>query len=147
MLRRLAEQGVSIDNLLLTYNYRVRVCVEQNVPLWNFSINQAMRKKIENLQKVSFFIILGKQASKDYFCNLAILNSVPLEDRRQQIVENFAKKTLKHPDHRKMFTFVKDNGTRKGKRIVVPYCRTARYKNTAIPNLARIIRQKFSDKI
>ena len=36
ILRRLAEQGVSIENLLLAFNTRIRVCVEQNVPLWTF---------------------------------------------------------------------------------------------------------------
>ena len=61
-----------------------------------------MKKKIENLQKLSFFIILGKEASKDYLCNLAILDALPLEDRRQQIIDKFAKKILKHSDHRKI---------------------------------------------
>ena len=146
ILRRLAEQGVSIDNLLLAYNSRVRVCVEMNIPLWKDSITESFKKKIENLQKISFFIILGKEASKDYLCSLAILNEAPLEDRRQQIFENFAKKLLKNPEHRKMFEFT-DNGTRKGKRIVEPHCKRTRYQNTAVPSIAKMINEKLSHKI
>ena len=131
-----------MDKLLLAYESRVRVCVEGNIPLWKFSINKSWRKKIEDLQKVSFFVILGKEASKDYFCNLAILNATPLEDRRERIVENFAKKILKHPEHRKMFSFAKESGTRAGKRIIIPKCKTSRYENSAVPSLARIIDKK-----
>ena len=50
-LRRLAELGISIDNLVLTFISRVRVHLEQNVALWGFSISQYLRNKIESVQK------------------------------------------------------------------------------------------------
>ena len=73
---------------------------------------------------------------------MAILNAIPLEQRRMEIRENFAKKVLKHPEHRNMFQF---NG--RTKKVVVPFCRTARYERTAIPALAKIINDKFGHKI
>ena len=97
ILRRLAELGVSMDKLLLTYNLRIRVFVEENAPLWMFSISKKLRQKIEKLQKISFYIILGKHADQDYNCNMAMLDCVPLEERRQKIARKFAIKILKTP--------------------------------------------------
>ena len=53
ILRRLVEAGVSIEHLITTYNLRIRVHIEQNVPLWMFSLNNTMKTKIEKLQKTS----------------------------------------------------------------------------------------------
>lgn len=147
IIRRLAEQGVSIENLLLAYNSRIRVCVEQNLPLYMFSLSDNLKKKIERLQKTSFFIILGKKSNKDYLENMKTLNAVPLEQRRIEIAENFAKKILKHPEHRNIFQFTGKGTTKSGKKVVVPFCRTARYERTAVPALAHIINNKFSHKI
>ena len=47
-------------NLLEVYKLRIRVFVEQNVPLWMFNLSQRMCKKIERLQKVSLYVLLGK---------------------------------------------------------------------------------------
>ena len=147
ILRRLSEQGVSIEHMLLTYFSRVRVCVEQNVPLWNFSVSKFLKKKMENLQKISLYIILGKEASNDYFCNLAILNIVTLEERQQQMMYKFAKRILKHPDHRNIFEFTKNDRTRAGKKIILPTCKTTRYERTTIPSLALMINESLSHKI
>ena len=47
-------------NLLEVYKLRIRVFVEQNVPLWMFNLSQRTCKKIERLQKVSLYVLLGK---------------------------------------------------------------------------------------
>ena len=73
ILRRLAEQGVSQDNLMLTYKSRVRGCVEENAPLWMFSLTKELSDKIERVQKISFCIILGKKSSIHYSQNLIAL--------------------------------------------------------------------------
>ena len=43
-------------NLLEVFKLRIRVFVEQNVPLWMFNLSQKMCKKIE----VSLYVLLGK---------------------------------------------------------------------------------------
>ena len=139
ILKRLHELGVSIDDLLMTYLSRVRVYLEQNVPLWHFSITKILIKKIENIQKASLYIILGKLASPDYFCNLAMLNLQPLINRREILCKKFAKKTLKHPVHSKMFKFNHGRGTRSGRNVIVPPTKSARYENSSIPSLAKLI--------
>ena len=146
-MRRLAEQGVSQEYLLLTYNLRVRVCVEQNVVLWMFSLTQALSDKIEKLQRNAFYIILGKNAEKHYNENLAKLDCETLSDRRMQIAENFAKKVLKHPAHRKMFKFDLKSKTRNGKKVIIPKIKTSRYSKSSIPSLGNLINERLSHKI
>ena len=78
---------------------------------------------------------------------MAKLDSVPLEERRQTIAENFAKKILKHPAYRKIFAFNEKSNMRSGKKVIVPTTKTARYEKSTIPSLCNIINQKLSHKI
>ena len=84
VLKRLAELGVSVQDLLMTYVSRVRVNLEINVALWSSSITQQLRKKIENVQKASLYIMLDHMATSDYNRNLAMLDLEPLEERRKK---------------------------------------------------------------
>ena len=147
MLRRLGELGIPIHLLLLTYKLRVRVFLEQNVPLWTFNLSKVMAGKMEKVQKIAAYIILGKHAHKDYFCNLSMLELDTLENRRHELAIKFAAKTLKHPEHRKIFTVTES--LRNGRRVAVPASRTTRYERSTIPSLARLINenQKLSSKI
>ena len=138
---------MSIEKLLETYKLRIRVFVEQNVPLWSFNLSAQMSNKIERLQKVALYVLLGKYADQDYFCNLAMLGLDTLKDRREHIAEKFAIKVLKHEDHRKMFQFSESERTRAGKKILVPWARTSRYARSTVPSLARIINEKFVNKL
>ena len=144
ILKRLVELSVPIELLSLTYKLRIRVFVEQNVPLWMFSISKKMCEKIEKLQKIAIYIVLGKDAKKDYLCNLTRLNLETLEDRRLKLAQKFASKILKHPEHRKIFKFNNSDRTRYGNKVIVPTARTARYDKSTIPSLARIINQQSS---
>ena len=103
-----------------------------------------MINKIERLQKVSLYVLLGRNADRDYYCNLAMLSLDTLEDRRLKLSENFARKVLKHPEHRKMFTFSQGDRTRYGKQVYIPWARTQRYARSAVPSLGRIINEKFT---
>ena len=135
----MASLGVSTEKLLEVYKLRIRVFVEQNVPLWTFNLSRKMINKIERLQKVSLFVLLGRYADRDYYCNLAMLSLDTLEDRRLKLSENFARKVLKHPEHRKMFKFSSSDRTRSGNKVYVPWARTQRYARSAVPSLGRII--------
>ena len=89
-----------------------------NVPLWTFSITKTMSTKIEKIQKIATYIILGKEAHRDYLCNLAILDLAPLSDRRDEIASNFGNKIYKHPIHKTIFQTT-NSQTRFGNRVVV----------------------------
>ena len=112
-----------------------------------FSLSQELNNKIEKVQKIAFYIILGGNADKSYNVNLAKLECDTLEDRRLKIAENFAKKVLKHPEHRKMFKFDLNCKTRSGKKVIIPACRTTRYSKSRIPSLGSLINQKLTHKI
>ena len=143
ILKRLSELGVSIEDKLLTYQSRIRIHLEQHTPLWHFSISKKLSKAIEKVQRTCVILILGQLATADYLCNLALLDLEPLSDRRDTLCKRFARKTVKHPVHSTMFTFVSDKTTRStaksSRKVVVPAARTARYDRSAVPNLARII--------
>ena len=146
-LRRLAELGVSREQLLLVYESKIRVCVEQNCGLWMFSITNELSKEIERLQKISFYIILGKKANYSYSDNLAELGSISLEERREKLALKLAKNVLRHPEHRKMFKFSTKSNMRSGKRVIIPKTRTARYEKSTVPSLGKIINSKLAHKI
>ena len=112
-----------------------------------FSLTKEQNDKIERLQKMAFYKILGKDANKHYIVNRDKLGCDTLEDRRDKFAENLAKKVLKHPEHRKMFKLDTNNKTRKGKKMIVPQSSTARYSNSTIPSLGNLINEKLRHKI
>ena len=139
ILKRLVEMGVPKDELVLTFHSRIRTHLEQNVPLWHFAISKKLSKLIEKVQKTCVFIILGKHATPDYKRNLTILGLEPLDERRIKLCKSFAKKTLKHPVHSKMFTCNGRKGSRSRQKVIIPYAKTKRYDSSSVPSLSRII--------
>ena len=117
------------------------------MPLWTFNLTKVMAGKIERVQKIAAYIILGKHAHKDYFCNLSMLELDTLETRHHKLAMKFAAKTLKHPEHRKLFTVTES--VRHGRRVAVPASRTTRYERSTIPSLARLINknEQLSSKL
>ena len=139
ILRRLAESGVLIDDLLMVFMSRVRIHLEQHVPLWHFSITKSLSDKIERVQKMCLYIILGGLATPDYYLNSTMLNLEPLSERRDKICRKFSAKTFKHPTHRNMFAINQGKSTSFKRKVEVPITKTARYAKSAVPNLAKII--------
>ena len=68
-----------------------------------------------------------------------MLDLEPLFGRRVKLCRKFAKKTFKLPEHQKIFVLNEGRKTRSGRKVIVPVARTARYYNSAVPSLARII--------
>ena len=139
ILKRLVEKGVPRGDLLMTYQSRIRTHMERNVPLWHFTINKQLVKTIEKVQKACIFLILGKSATSSYSNNLALLNLETMSDRRDKLCKNFAKKSIRHPVHNKMYTWRKGNQTRAKPKVIIPYAKTKRYDTSSIPSLSRII--------
>ena len=63
------------------------------------------------------------------------------------IAKNFSTKILKHPEHRKMFKISASKRTRSGKTIIEPTTRTARYRKSTVPSLARLINSELQHKL
>ena len=143
ILKRLAQMGVGVEALLLTYTSRIRTHLEQNVPLWHFTISQKLSKSLEKVQKACVYLILGKLATTDYYCNLTLLNLEPLVDRRDELCLNFARKIVKHPVHSNLFKKHEASNTRTRRKVIVPVSKTERYNRSSVPSLARIINSKL----
>ena len=139
ILKRLVEKGVPRQDLLMTYQSRIRTHLERNVPLFHFSINNQLTKTIEKIQKACVYIILGKFAKSNYAENLALLNLETMAERREKLCKNFAKKSIRHQVHKQMFTWKKGNQTRTKSKVIIPYARTKRYDTSPIPSLSRMI--------
>ena len=142
------------DNLVLevflrkwAYCNRIRVHVELNVPLWGFSLTQKLSAKIESIQRTAVSIILGTKTQTDYYCNLAILSLEALEERRKLIIENFAKNIIKNPYHKNMFLQAPNTKTRSDMTVIVTNTKTARYENSSVPSLARLINETKQKKM
>ena len=121
---------------------RIRTFLEMNVPLWTFSISQIISEKIEKVQRTAIYIILGKEAHSDYHRNLALLDLLPLQKRRENIVNKFALTTFRNPAHKTMFQVAEKN-TRTGKHILVPAAKKVRYEKSSVPSLARILNKNL----
>ena len=66
ILKRLVEKGVKREDLIMTFESRIRTHLERNVPLWHFTINNKLIKAIEKVQKACIYIILGQYANPNY---------------------------------------------------------------------------------
>ena len=139
ILKRLNEIGVSRQDMLMTYQGRIRAHLERHAPLFHFSINQKLSEAIEKVQKMCAFVILGKTATSSYSKNLAILGLETMRERRDKLCSNLAKKSLKRPVHKSMFTWNERRQTRSNRKVIVPPATTQRYDRSSIPSLARII--------
>ena len=57
-----------------------------------FYLTKTLNHKIERVHKTALYIILGKKANKHYIVDMDKLGCDRLEDRRDKIAENLAKK-------------------------------------------------------
>ena len=123
------------------YRLHVRSKLEICVPLWHSSLTKLEIRRIENVQKMAFAIIMGLNY-KSYSSALVFLQLDKLEDRRKQLCYNFAVKCVKNPKHEHMFP--KSLGplrTRNSKMFHEQKCRTAHCYKSAIPYMTRLLNE------
>ena len=70
---------------------------------------------------------------------MAVLGLESMFDRRKKLCKNFAKKSMKHPVHKKMYNWNNGSQTRAKPKVVIPYAKTKRYATSSIPSLSKII--------
>ena len=145
-MRRLKLAGADEDILLEAYRLHVRSILETNVPLWHPALINTDRNRIERVQKMAFSIILGYNYT-DYMVALTLLVEDTLENRRETLCLNFAKKSAQHPKHKHLFPRNTRPKTRKKKIFVETKCRTQRRYKSAVPYLVRLLnRENFVPK-
>ena len=95
MIRRLKLLGASTKELVDVYAKQVRSILEQAVPVWSPSLTISHVAQIERVQKTFCAVVLGPKYT-DYSTALVDLDLSPLDERRESLCLNFAKKCLKN---------------------------------------------------
>ena len=94
MLCLLKPYNVPTSDLLTVYNCYIRPTVEYAVPVWNPGLTKDHVRKLENVQKRAFKIILGREFTQ-YDDALSLLKVCTLAERRKLICLQFAKELNK----------------------------------------------------
>ena len=101
---------------------------------------------LERVQKTALKTIL-KERYKSYDQALQLLKLETLDNRREQLCLNFAKKCRKTEKTRTMFPLnknTKQNNRKCKEKFVVQHAQTARLMKSSIPQLQRALNQHFS---
>ena len=139
ILKRLYQFGVPREDLIQIYILYIRSVVEQSAVIWHSSLTVGETRDIERVQKVSLRLLL-KEEYVNYKGALHITGLQTLEERREFLCLNFARKCLKSDATKDMFPLKKTfRNTRKPQKFQVPFARTSRLANSAIPYMAKLL--------
>ena len=144
MMRNLKKIGATKDELLDVYFKQCRSVLELAVPVWTAGLSKEDIVLLERVQKTALAIVLGK-AYSGYKNALEYLNVKTLEERRNDLCLNFAKKAAKSEKYQHWFVksaAVPTVNTRsdkpKNNYKEVP-TRTDRYKDSPLPFLTKLL--------
>ena len=139
ILRNLFQFGVPRNDLIHIYILYIRSVLEQSAVVWHSSLTEGERLDLERVQKVALRLIL-KEDYLSYSHALEITGLPTLESRRKHLCLQFAKKCVLSEATKDMFPLNQHTrGTRKPEKYHVPFARTDRLKNSAIPYMARLL--------
>ena len=141
LLTRAASFTSHRQDLRKIYITFVRSILEQSAVVWNSSLSVRNKQSLERVKKCAVRSILGRKYTT-YKDGLLKLNLQNLKERRKQLCLKFAKKCLSNEKTSKMFP--KNQSTHKmEKRRSIKFklakVKTKRYKNSAIPYMARLL--------
>ena len=102
LLRKVAGFCTSKQDLKEIYILFVRSILEQSAVVWHSSLTDENKVSLERVQKSAIRIILGN-SYKSYEEGLAKLNIQTLEERREALCLNFARKCLTNEKLKSMF--------------------------------------------
>ena len=147
--------GVKVDKLIPIWKVVLRPKTEYASPLWHSGLTVSDTSKLERLQKSALGIILGvtyidfikhyrvKDKVVPYDEALALLKLPTLSTQREALTRKFAEDTFNNERHKSFFEESNDTGhdTRIKHTIKVPFCKTDRYRNSAIPYMSRLLNE------
>ena len=137
-MRRLKNLGASNTTLVDVYRLFVRANLEFSVPLWSGALTSGQSKDIERVQRTACAIILGKKFTS-YEEALDELELVPLAERRRELCTKFALKCTEDSRFQNLFPRREGISTRTDNEYIEPFCRTNRYRTSAVPYLINLL--------
>ena len=144
LLRRVASFNPPIDDLKIIYVMYVRSILEFSATVWHSSLTEENRNDLERVQKTALKVILG-QRYKTYKNALNLLNLETLDERREILSLNFAKRTSKHPKLNKMFPLNEKSHsmeTRNYEKYKVQKAHTERLKRSALISMQNLLNEQ-----
>ena len=141
ILTKLKYVGVSTEDLLDIFVLQIRSILEYCTVVWHSRLTAEQITTLERVQRICLKVILG-DSYIDYGAALEMCNLSTLHRRRQDRCLAFAKKSLKHPLHRRMFPLNKNNSNDEHisrEMYEVNYASTETYRMSAVPFLQRLL--------
>ena len=134
LLRRVASFGTPVEDLKIVYILFIRSILEQSATVWHSSLTEENSCNLERVQKSAVKVILQDQYN-GYQNGLAKLGLENLNQRRENLCLEFAKKCTKHEKLQHMFPkHQKEHSmeTRYNEVYKVQHANTSRLQNSAI---------------
>ena len=139
ILRRLKSFNLEKTILFDVYTKEIRSIVELAVPVWHSSLTVSQSNSIEQVQKLSFKIILGNQYNS-YPEAIQFFGTSTLKERRLTLCKKFALKNVK--SDKSLFKLCDLNSQTRSKKKVHEFkCNTTRFERSSLPFLAKLINQ------
>jgi len=141
LLTNVATFTKNLEDLKSIYVLFIRNMLELNSNVWFSSLSVENKEDLERVQKTAFKIILRKQYIS-YENAQNVLNLKSLEERRNQLALDFAKKCTKNIKTKNMFplkTKRLNNCTRNKEVYKTTKAKTERLKKSSIPQMQRSV--------
>ena len=115
---------------------------------WHPTLTKADSSILERVQKSALNIILGSgYTSYESAPDILELDTDTLEERRDELCLNFARKSAEHPIHSKWFLKTKGEQHTRNHNIYQPvWARTGRFGKSPIPHMTNILNEHCRKK-
>ena len=144
LLRKISNFGASYGDLKNIYILYIRSLLEQSCTVWHSGLSDENKQDLERIQKSALKVIL-KDSYKSYEHALNVLEMETLDDRREILCLEFAKKCLKNEKMKKYFQENKKVHpmiTRFEEEYEIDSANTERLKNSPIIYMQRLLNNK-----
>ena len=141
LLRKVASFGASTEELKEIYYLFVRSQLEQSAVVWNSSLTEENKTDLERVQKSALRLIMGGRYS-GYKQALAELGILSLEERRENLCMNFARKCLRNSKTQHMFPRnenLHEMKTRKHEEFKVQHANTGRLQKSPLIYMQKLL--------
>ena len=135
LITNLVNFGVRKSDLTLIFIVYIRSLLENCAVVWHSSLTIDQSTDLERVQKVAVRTILGSFDIK-YENALEKLNLQRLDERREDLCLQFAKKCTKNPKNENMFP---KNLSKNKVEYILPFAHNERFRNSPIPYMARLL--------
>ena len=146
-IAKLKFAGVSNCDLIYFFVMKIRSVLESSAVVFHSMATDDDTNNLERIQKSFCHVLLGHNYV-NYEDALKLLDMESLKERRDILCLNFALKCLSNPKFKNLFerTPDYDYSVRNQRKFQEPQCSKARYQNSPLVYLTRILNQYF-DKL